>query len=357
MAAKQTLANSLVPIAKSGDAARDQSLKPFSKVLQMVDNLSTDIMHQMPYENITGKSEPRYTWFLDSLNSNDGRPAGDDDRAVAYGAEVAPTGVKNPEQRANYPQSEYVSWSVSDEGEKAARWHIGSRRAREMMKKRIELRVGQEKQLLNNNQASAEPTTANGNVAKTATLEAMIETRAEVGDKAGRTTLGTTGGWNAATGMFVARTRSSDDGKVEFSLADTADLIDASWEALSEPGRSKMMCLSLKGKKKFNSFSDEGIAPFRTQIDETGAPKLALTVSGFNTEGGTIVVKACKRMQGNSNIFVVDPKRVKLFGYFRNVIRTLGRKGNSVEKYLTTNWGVSLPTEAGMVALYDRDFD
>ena len=341
-----TFANAVVPIRKPGDAAHNPTIMEYmDRVIQMVGQTKTPFLNRVMWKNISGSGTPTPNYILDTYYEPE-------EQSRSYGSTISVSSVHNPTTQQVVLESRHKAISISEEEERTAKYGVKSRSMYERMKIGIALRVGLERSILNNNQGSQAADSANSNIGKSATLEAVLNTHVRLGNGAA-----TKGGWNKTTGVFTARSRSQNDGdRKVLTYDDMLELHNDIQNSNSSPDVHNEFWMSAKFKRVCSGFSQNGVGQQRTQITAGMAATVTSNVKMIHTDldGGFTLNWSPQFDDDNANLFLVDPSKVELCSLFRNLPFILGKTALSKEFGIATNWGLKLKTEAGAGALFDR---
>lgn len=338
MAHTALTAADLKAIAAGGLIAEDVLRKVFD--ISPKETPYLDVLQGGSYTN------PYHEWVQDSLSS----PALAN--AAIDGADISASTTATGARVGNHGQISYKTVKISTTTEHSDVIGRTAEEAYQTMKRLQELRNDQEATALSNQGSQADD--GESNPGKTAGLGAWLETNVDFG------TGGSAGGFNTSTKLVEAPT--------------PGEARALTWEMISD-------CIEdayLLGAKPTKIFSRPEVtkrigqylikSPYFVKPvaniggSETSDVEMSGYVDTFRTDFGyTMQVIPSRNMQKYTSddsedvcaLFGVDPEHIALRTMWGVKVETLGKKGLSTEKMITTNWSHDVLLEKAHFGIFD----
>ena len=233
-----------------------------------------------------------WTWNTDKLNV---LPT----TAESYGKNYETTARRVAEQRKNFSQLKTYAFPIADEEQRGDHYGFMSRMAYETGKAYKELRIVQEKLLVNVNQGSQAPSDSNQKTGKMAGLLVLAED-----SNVNKHAAGVNGAFTKSTGLYSARTDTPDDADLRKLDADIFNSVaDSLFDNSKVMGHGKMLMMSRKQRRAAGSILT-GIAELRIQLNGKGENIVPQNIDGIKTDTGTYKLMINRWMRDKDIFFL-----------------------------------------------------
>lgn len=285
-----------------------------------------------PFMSNIGRSTAkaiRHEWQVDALAAPDGTNAQIEGDEFVY-AQASPT-----TRVGNLCQISRKTILISNTAEAVDKAGRRSEMTYQAMKRGKELKKDMEKILLSNQTAVVRTSSTAG---KLGGFPAWLTSNVSRGAGA------VNGGYNTGTNLPTAYTAGTPRAWTETMLK------DAMQAAYVNGGNPRMLMVSPKQKRVFSTFT--GIAQYRKDVGSSNRVQIVGAADMYTSDFGSVSAVP-NRVQQDADVFIIDPKMVKLSPLRRMQIVNPAQTGDAKKRVMITEYTLEVDNEAAHATISD----